>query len=521
MNNSPRFSLLTSAALLTGTLTAQFDVEWKQCIGGSAFEDPRAILAVPSGGYMMVGNTDGTNPHTPTGYHGGGDIWAVRLDAEGAILWQRYIGGNNFDAAEDVCQVSDGGFILVGSTQSMSGGDFNGCHGGYTDGVVMKLDSEGNTVWQRCMGGSGDDELNAIAATPDGGAILTGASTSSNGDLTSNQGTYDLWVVKLAADGTTEWSVSYGGSQGEMGYGIKPTPEGGYIVAGQAYSSNGDVVGHIALYDAWVLKLSSTGALEWQLVAGGNHMDDAQDIALTADGGYIIAGSVASSTVEGYQGGGGDLWVVKISATGTQEWQRCLGGTEYDGGGHVVQMASGHYLVVGSTDSNNGDVTGNHGGGDLWAVELDADGEILNQQCFGGNDWEMGFDVANTPDGGAVLLGIVNSNNGDADCHSGAGDAWVIKLAGDGTTGVVEQRTRTFTASPNPTRDVLTLRFVEHTRPTHLRVIEASGRVVLQQGAAAHSGAVTLHIGALQAGAYLVEVLYADSARAMQRIVKN
>jgi hypothetical protein len=185
----------------------------------------------------------------------------------------------------------------------------------------------------------------------------------------------DYWVVKLDGSGNLQWQKCLGGTVGEEAWSAQQTADGGYIFAGRSESNNGDVTGNHGINDYWVVKLDGSGNLQWQKCLGGTNTDDAHSVQQTADGGYMVAGRTWSNDgdVTGNHDTTGqysDYWLVKLDSSGNLQWQKCLGGTYNDQAYSVQQTADGGYMVAGSTDSNDGDVTGNHGGADYWVVKL-------------------------------------------------------------------------------------------------------------------------------------------------------
>jgi hypothetical protein len=151
-------------------------------------------------------------------------------------------------------------------------------------------------------------------------------------------------------------------------------------MVGQSYSNDGDVSGnHGGNGDAWIVKLNSIGEIQWQKCLGGSNLDIAGAIQPTSDDGYVMAGYTHSNDgdVSGNHGGNDDAWVVKLNSTGEIQWQKCLGGSGDDQAFDIQPTADGGYIMVGQSSSNDGDVSGNHGGnGDAWIVKLNSTGEI-------------------------------------------------------------------------------------------------------------------------------------------------
>lgn len=347
------------------------------------------------------------------------------------IEWEKALGGSGSDQANAVEQTADGGYIVAGATNSTNG-NVTGNHGGY-DYWVSRLDGSGTLMWQKALGGSADDRAYAIEQTDDGGYVVVGSTLSTNGDVTGNHGLMDLWVVKLNTSGVIQWQNALGGTAIDAGSAIHQTSDGGYVIAGSTQSTDGDVTGHHGGTDYWVLKLDAVGELQWQSALGGTGADFANSIEQTSDGGYIVAGNSESNDgdVTGNHGGG-DYWIVKLDGSGDIEWQSAMGGT----GGFPGDIASsvrptldGGFIVAGLSSSNDGNVSGNNGGVDAWVIKLDGTGSIQWQKALGGSGFDEARSVDQTIDGGFVVAGSSSSNDGDVSGnHGGAYDQWVLKL---------------------------------------------------------------------------------------------
>jgi hypothetical protein len=293
--------------------------------------------------------------------------------------------------------------------------------------------------WQKAFGGLGNDRANSIQATPDGSYIVAGYTTSADGDVTGNHGGGDAWVMKLDAAGTIVWQKAFGGTGLDSAQSIQLTPDGGYIVAGDSNSTDGDVTGNHGGGDAWVMKLDATGTIVWQKTFGGTRLDSAQSIQLTPDGGYIVAGYTSSNdgNVTGYHGGfslcgnfgsqvcpNNDAWVMKLGPTGTLVWQKAFGGTGLDSAQSIQLTPDGGYIVAGYSNSTDGDGAGNYiynGYTQAWVVKLNTTGAIIWQKTFGGQGYGpvSAKSIQPTLDGGYIVAGYITPYNNDA---------WVVKL---------------------------------------------------------------------------------------------
>jgi len=405
-------------------------------------------------GYVVAGFTVSDDGDVAVNY-GFSDFWVIKFDSLGALQWRKNFGGSSFEAAYAIKQTTDGGYIVAGYTES-NDIDVSGNHG-QEDAWLLKLDSIGNILWQKCLGGSKWDEAKDIQLTIDGGYILIGRSSSTDGDVTGNNGSLDYWVVKLSASGQIEWQKSFGGSDYDFGYTVFPTSDGGYIVAGESQSTDGDITGNPGGLAAWVIKLNFEGKIEWQKALGGSLLDRANEVIQTREGGYMVFGQTNSDDgdVSGNHGGY-DFWAVKLSAAGEIEWQKTMGGSSEDYGQSIQQTKDGGYVATGIVNSNNGDVTGNHGSTDMWVVKLTEGGEIEWQKAFGGTSAERGFSIKQTSDNGYIVAGDAWSNNGDVYGVHGKTDFWILKLSPE-TTPTSSPITQTLNIYPNPASHFINL----------------------------------------------------------------
>ncbi|MCD6124258.1 T9SS type A sorting domain-containing protein [bacterium] len=436
---------------------AQPHIVWQKSFGGSDDDWAQSIQQTADGGFIVAGMSESNNGDI-SGNHGYSDCWIVKLNSSGSIVWQKCLGGSNWDCAYSIQQTLDGGFIMAGVSCS-NDGDVSGNHGG-CDCWIVKLDSYGNIVWQKCLGGSYWDGAYSIQQTLDGGFIVAGVSNSNDGDVSGNHGYADYWVVKLNSSGDIEWQKCLGGSFWDYALSVQQTSDGGYIVAGVSCSNNGDVSGNHGGSDYWIVKLDSYGSMVWQKCLGGSGYDIAYSVQQTTDGGFIVAGYSNSNDgdVSGNHGSS-DYWVARLNSSGNIIWQKCLGGSGYDIAHSIQQTTDGGFIVTGWSSSNDGDVIGHHPGeywdycesdvpnyygmrdsiwneySDYWLVKLNSAGSIVWQKCLGGSSWDRAYCVQQTFDGGFIVAGVSESNDGDVNVNYGDYDYWLVKLS---PVGVIE-----------------------------------------------------------------------------------
>lgn len=508
--------LLTLALFLTTLyLNAQAPtIEWQKTLGGSGGDEARPIQQTTDGGYIVAGESNSNNGDV-TGNNGSSDFWVVKLDATGTITWQKALGGSGIDVAHSIQQTIDGGYIVAGQSNSTNG-DITGNHGNY-DYWVVKLDSSGVITWQKSLGGSGWDALYSIQETTDGGYIVVGESNSTNGDVIGNQGNADYWIIKLDSIGTITWQKSLGGSGSDIGFSIQQTTDGGYVVAGQSNSTNGDVTGNHGGWDYWVVKLDSLGDISWQKSLGGAGADEARSVQQTTDGGYIITGRSTSTDgdVTGNHGNY-DCWMVKLDSLGAIIWQKSLGGSGADGGWVVQQTTDGGYIVAGYSNSTDGDITGNNGDYDCWAVKLDSIGAIMWQKSLGGSGLDIGYSTQQTTDEGYIIAGYSNSTNGDVTGNQGNRDYWIVKLSPSVSVSEVSAFSE-FNVYPNPTNSQVTLKVNPNLVGALYIIYDNMGKAVMS--GKINNEHTVIELDNLSNGIYLFKV--GENSKQTFKVIKN
>jgi hypothetical protein len=343
------------------------NILWQKSIGGTDDDEGWSVITTSDNNYLVAGNTN-SNDGKVGGNHGQQDILLVKLNGSGNIVWQKSLGGSalEFIVFSSIIATSDGGFLLLGNTNS-NDGDVSGNHGDL-DFWLVKLNASGNIIWQKTYGGSADDVSMSLAAASDGGYLLIGGTNSNDGDVSGNHGGGDAWVVKVDESGNKIWQKTLGGSKNDILYLAKPIPSGGYIFSGQTSSPNdGDIKGWHGDLDAWVVKLDATGNLIWQKPLGSSQYEDDYSIIPTSDGGYLV-GALSNGNDGDVSGNHGsyDAWLVKLNDSGNIVWQKSYGGSGEDNPTSVLPTVDGGYIFGGQTTSDDGDVKGHHGNMDVW-----------------------------------------------------------------------------------------------------------------------------------------------------------
>ena len=403
------------------------DIVWQKNMGGATDETFHSMVLLPDESSVLAGYSNSREGDI-IGNQGKKDVLVANYAADGKLLWSRVYGGIENDLAYSIDRTSDGGFVLAGSTEFE---DVSiGYHGAF-DALVMRLDSAGNLLWKRCYGGNNEDTAYSVQQTADGGFILGGSTHSVTGDVSMNNGAEDAWVVKLGSAGEIQWEKCLGGPLDDMACCVQQTTDGGYIAAGRIASNTEDELSDAyGLGNVLVAKLDASGTVKWQKNYGGVDEERAYSIHQTADGGYIVAGAAGSTTgiVKGWKGSL-DAWILKLDQDGNIVWQNCFGGVDDDLAYSTRQVSGGGFVFVGETSSFDGDVQGTHSRNDAWVVSLDSDGNILWQKTLGGVFGDAAYDFRQTFDG-MLLIGGTCTPLGAWDLTPGhaAYDAWIFKI---------------------------------------------------------------------------------------------
>jgi gliding motility-associated-like protein len=412
-------------------------VIWQKCLGGPAGDYPWSIRSTTDGGYILAGFTmsGGGDVH---GYHGNpdiGDLWVVKMDGTGNVEWQKVLGGDFVETGADILQTPDGGYIIGASSVSRDC-MITGNHGGM-DYWIVKLTSHGNISWQKPYGGTQNDYCYSIDMTGDGGYVAVGSSLSGDGQVTGSHGGMDFWAIKIDAAGDLLWQKSLGGSADDAARSVKSTRDGGCVIAGETHSNDGDVSGYKGKGDIWVVKLDRQGGLQWQKCLGGAGLDECWSIQVTNDGGFVLGGDSYSNNgdVSGNHvslGNFADIWVVKLGHDGDLQWQKCYGGSKNELAFDIQPASDGGYLVCGSAESDDGDLTCNAGYEDMWVLKISGSGILQWQKSLGGHEHEEAHSLQSLKDGTCIITGVTCSPDIPG-YHSSSfttcGDYWVVKLS--------------------------------------------------------------------------------------------
>lgn len=365
-------------------------VQWFKTYGFASWDEAWSAQQTSDGGYVLAGYTDlyYANSHN--------DIYIVKTDPIGNIVWQKIYGGPDDDYATWIQQTKDGGYIIAAATESYGFGRY--------DFYLIKIDSQGNAQWQRTYGDRYDEIPYYVQQTSDGGYIITGFTTSfgAEGD--------DVYVLKTDSLGNVIWQKTYGGKYNDVAYCINETSDKGYIIAGgtRSFGSGGN--------DMYLLKTDSWGNLIWQKTFGGSLDDRAMSVMETFDGGFFIAGESNS-----YGAGGADIYLVKTDGSGNLLWQKTYGGPADELIGWANRTKDGGFIIAADTGGYSNNVWSEDR--DIYLIQVDDIGDLIWQKIYNMPSCEHSMFVQQTSDGGFAIAGLTSSFG------AGQFDAFLMKLA--------------------------------------------------------------------------------------------
>ncbi|MFX1286068.1 MAG: hypothetical protein ACFFB5_20660 [Promethearchaeota archaeon] len=410
-------------------------IQLNQTFGGLERDFGSSVIQTVDGGFLIAGSTDSYSSKENL------DMWLVKTNTSGYVEWNQTYDLSLYDLVSDLIQTIDQNFLLIGSC-------FDGCAPCLDWGSALKLFANGTVEWCQFYqygerGGAWVDSdehclVHAVVQTTDGGFLFAGETVDYLvGDTGPNN--MDMWLVKTDDNGSVEWNQIYG-SRDDGGYSVIQTTDEGFLIAGVTidYHYVVDNDSRVFIYphnaDMWLVKLYANGSVEWDQAYGGTGSDYAFNVIQTVDGGFLLAG------VTNYWSNNSDMWLVKTDANGSEEWDQTYGGSGHDHASSVLQTADGGFLIVGDTES--------YGAGeeDIWLVKTYSNGTIKWNQTFGGSERDRGKSVIQTADSEFLVVGSTESFG------AGDSDIWLLKLSEsiETTTELMSKTSPTSTVPTNP-----------------------------------------------------------------------
>lgn len=331
-----------------------------------------ALVETSDGGFAIAGKQEVAGKQD--------EMLLIRTDADGTVLWTKTFGGTGNDSAEDLLLLSDGGFLLVGTTRSSTD----------DDAWVLRTDAEGDSIWAVSMDDGGrDDQAFAAHLLDDGSFAISGSSESAD-SLSSSQ----LTLAHVLSDGTVSWQRSYGGDAYAQGFGLDIAPNGDWVVCGSKYDDAND-------YEMYVLRVTTDGDSLWEYTWGTTKQDNGRAIFALDDGTIAVAGHTGIGTENS------DIMVRLLASDGNE----VVGDTWSIGGGdaeelyckHFFQRADGSFVIAATTQSKG------EGASDFYLLAAATDKSLKIDQAFGGSNDDVATAVIETSDGRYAMAGYSKS----------------------------------------------------------------------------------------------------------------
>ena len=428
---------------------------WDKRFGGTEPEYFSKTLKI-SDGYLLAGTSRSSNTGDKTeanrDSYSTKDYWIVKIDNNGNKIWDKTYGGSSDDELSDIIQLSDGSFILVGTSSSGIGGDKTESSRGGADYWIVKIDNNGNKIWDKTYGGNGGEYINVIIKETNDGFILGGSSNSGiSGEKSSpalQGGSNDFWVLKLNSSGTKIWDKSYGGLGIETLKAIQVLENNEYLLLGDSNSpvsftgqgnktspSKGNT-------DYWLIKTDTNGNKIWDRSYGSSQYDSPTSMVYTNDGKVTIVGASNSpksdqksrNQIVSYSQSG-DIWIIRVDTSGNKIWDKTYGGQGSDEQPTIVITNQGGYVIAASSysdkafDKSENLRVGNYSTNDYWIMELNSNGEKLWDKTFGGTDTDYPNSVV--IDNNSIVIGGTSFSGIGADksqATRGVADYWLVKM---------------------------------------------------------------------------------------------
>jgi len=442
-------------------------IEWSSYLGGSGTEGASGIAVDTSGNAFVTGETRSTDFPTTGGFDTTTtgvwfDAFVTKLSGSGALLWSSYLGGAAGDYGQGVATDSSGNTFVTGFTRSTdfpTTGGFDTTFGGGSsdeDAFVTKVSGSGALLWSSFLGGALLDRGRSVAVDSSGSAFVTGVTGSTDfpttGGFDATNNASDAFVTKVSGSGTLLWSSFLGGASNDAGFSIAVDAAGNAFVTGLTLSTDFPTTGGFDTTfggggndDAFVTKVSGSGALLWSSFLGGSGADSGYGIAADSSGNVFVTGYTASTYFPATGGfaatlGGGDAFVTKVTGSGTLLWSSFLGGAGYLDWGYGIGLdPSENAVITGYTYSSDFPTTGGFdatfdGGGkyDAFVTRVSGSGALLASSFLGGSREDVGFGVAIDSSGNTFVVGTTESTDfptpGGFDTTSGGGEAFVTRI---------------------------------------------------------------------------------------------
>ena len=489
-------------------LNAQYHISKKAVFGGNGDDRPQQVLPIENNSVIGFGYTSTQTTESNGGY----DLWAFELDDTLGLVWQKMYGTSSDEKFSHVVSF-DQQHLLIGTIDTFGGTVSE--HFGETDAWLLMLDNQGNLLWEKTIGNAGENEISKAVITENNDLFLVG--TTDSDELMGN-GEKDIWLVKMDLEGNILWEQTYGSTLIDEGQDIVefPAGTGNIAISGYIRSNDGDVTENIGSKDIWVAYLDADGNLLDNQTYGGDKADVPTKMLVLPNNGLAVIGQTQSDWGIDEKGSG-DLLLVLIDEDENSPTYSVFGGNGLDGPQDMILNEQGNLVIVGETFSLNGDIDFFYLKEDLWFSEVSLQGELLKSIVLGGDNYDAGFSVVETEPSKYLICAYTDSINGDLSGKTapapphGNHSAWVFLL-------------EPFMTGIEPINNAANANWFFHNNQlkstqgnntkTTFQVFNESGQIVLSK----QTYATHLDLNDLPLGVYFVEIS-ANNQRQQLKVV--
>ncbi|PLW99895.1 MAG: hypothetical protein C0594_16460, partial [Marinilabiliales bacterium] len=475
-------------------------IEWQTRVSGNHMDQMYSVARTTDSCYVFGAESLSPGPEVPDNY-GYWDFLVFKINDAGQLLWSRNLGGSREDRA---CKVVEGkdGFLYVAGYSDSDDHDVTG-NLGDTDVLVIKLDQDGNTIWVKNYGGTGYDKTETILPTADGNLIIAGECDTYAGDSAYLMGP-NVYILKIDTAGNEIWSKKLGGFSHDSANEFDYTSDGGYIIGGHTESDNGDVFDHRDGVDVWFIKLDSIGDTLWTRSYCGNWTDNVYDVTGTFDGGFIACGLTYSREVD-FAGNTSysTYWVTRFDRYGYPIWTSWGCYVPMGRVRSIIELPDNSFLTIGFGLYENSWGFSK----DVVINEISMYGGRKTFAAFGGSEWDSGSDIIANDDGSLVVAAYSKSSDGDVafTMDNNNGDLWLFKLSEYQDIPEPEKKDN-IRVYPNPAGNFVNVDIKDKAfNPFYVRVYDLTGRKLIEK-LHVSGNSIMINVENLQQGVYFIEV---------------
>jgi hypothetical protein len=513
-------------------LSVTGQTHWNKTIGGTDNDESVSLTRTTDNGYVITGYTGSKDKDFLDMNKGGYDIFVIKYDSNDREVWKKNIGGWKNDYGLKVISSNDGGCIVTGRTLS-NDGDFGGMNKGGEDIFVIKLNSQGKIIWKKLFGGTKNEGCYSINSTRDNGWILTGQTNSTDGDFIGFDWYYDyddVFLMKIDSLGNLKWVKQFGGKGGDVGVSVFENNNGEFILTGHSNSYDGSFSGlNRKLSDIFVFKVDSIGDVKWKKSFGGSGEDIVSYLKPYNENNFIITGRTNSNDGDFREmnKGGYEMYVIRLDSVGNVVWKKSFGGTKNEESISISYTINGDIILVGNTLSNDGDFYNMNklvSTNDVFLIRLDSLGELVWKKTYGGKGNDQGRSLDVNDNGKIYVTGYSDEKDGDffGMKNEWFNDSYFMKLDSNGnlnnTTSIDEfsEPTTTLSVHPNPFSNTTNISYkVETPSNISIELLNTLGQTIeVLRNDYSDSGTyrIPLNVSTLTSGMYSVRMRSGSSS---------